>query len=114
MLKKKIAIEVKPLIKKLGKGFELHVVAMKPKNSNASWRAIIADYNEIKEGNLVAIFDKPLKRSEFTADIQGHEIQLNDNGIQATYREWQTKVEDTFKVKIPWQPTGREMFRLDL
>lgn len=114
MADKKITVTVKPLIKKLGKGFELHVVAMKPKNSNISWRAIIADYNEIKDGNLVAIFDKPLKRSDFTADIQGHEIQLNDNGVQATYRDWKAKVEDTFDIKIPWQPTGRAMFRLDL
>ena len=114
MAEKKVTVEVKPLVKKLGKGYEMHVVAVKPKKGNSSWRAIIADYNEIKEGNLVAIFDKPLKRSDFTADVQGHEIQLNDNGVQATYLKWRTAVEKLIEVKIPWRPTGREMFRLNI
>ncbi len=114
MPEKKVSAEARPMIKKLGKGYELHVVAVNPKKGNSSWRAIIADYNEIKEGNLVAIFDKPLKRSEFTADAQGHEIQLNDNGVQATYQDWRAAVEKLIEVKIPWQPMGREMFRLNI
>lgn len=110
MAEKKISVAVKPTIKKLGKGYELCVIAMKPKGNNVDWVATVKD----KDGHSVATFNKPLGRDMYTSVIQGVTLPINDNGVQATYQEWKAEVEDTFKIKIPWQPTGRKMFRLDL
>lgn len=112
MVMKNISVKAKPLIKKLSKGYELKLIEMKPKNGNISWRVIVVDYNKLKDGDLVALFDKPLKRCDFDAVVQGNEIRLNNNGVQATYLEWRTAVEKLIGVKITWQPMGREMFRL--
>lgn len=117
MPEKKISVEVKPLIKKLGKGYELNVVAMKPKGGNISWIAIIKD----KDGESVAAFAKPLERSKYLVSIgiikgnfEGTTFPINDNGVQATYQDWKAATEKLLEVKIPWRPTGRAMFRLNI
>lgn len=110
MADKKVSVEVKPLVKKLGKGFELHVLALKPKNGNVSWIATVKS----KEEESIAVFNKPLERSEYLASIQGKEFPLNDNGVQATYKGWRVAVEKLIEAKITWRPTGREMFRLNM
>lgn len=105
-----VMVKTKPLIKKLGKGYELHVIAMKPKNGNISWIAIVQD----KDGESLAAFNKPLERSKYLASIQDTLFSINDNGVQTTYLDWRTAVEKLIEVKISWQPTGREMFRLNI
>ena len=110
MAEKKVTVEVKPLTKKLGKGYELHVIAMKPKGGNVDWIATIKD----KDGDSVACFNKPLGRDMYASVIQGTALPINDNGVQATYLDWRTAVEKLIEVKIPWRPTGREMFRLNI
>lgn len=110
MPEKKVSVEVKPLIKKLGKGYELYVTAMKPKNGNISWMVTVQD----KDDKDVATFNKPLERSKYEVSIQGKSFPINDNGVQATYKEWRMTVEKLIEVKIPWQPLGREMFRLSI
>lgn len=107
--KVKVKVEVKPLVKRLGKGFELHVLALKPKNGNVSWIATVKD----KDGDIAA-FNKPLERSKYLASIQGKEFPINDNGVQATYKDWRRAVERLIESKIAWRPTGREMFRLNM
>lgn len=113
MANKKETVEVKPLVKKLGKGFELHVIAMKPKDGNVAWAARVAlavGKDNCKED--IAVFNKPLERSEYLVSIQGKEFSINDNGVQATYQDWRAAVEKLIEVKITWRPTGREMLRL--
>lgn len=109
MAENKVKVEVKSLIKKLGKGFELHILAMKPKNGNVSWVATVKS----KDGDI-ATFVKPLDRSKYSVTIQDKEFPINDNGVQATYQDWRVAVEKLTEVKIDWRPTGREMFRLNI
>ena len=110
MAEKTTSVKINPLTKKLGKGYELQVIAMKPKGGNVDWIATIKD----KNGDGVACFIKPLGRDFYTSFIQDTAFPINDNGVQATYLEWRAAVEKLIEVKIPWQPTGREMFRLNI
>lgn len=113
--KVKVKVEVKPLVKRLGKGFELHVLALKPKNGNVAWVARVAQAmgkDKCKED--IAAFNKPLERSKYLVSIQGRAFPINDNGVQATYQDWRRAVERLIESKITWRPTGRGMFRLNM
>jgi hypothetical protein len=110
MSEKKISVGIKPMSKKLGKGYELQIVATKPKHGNISWIATVKN----KDGETIAAFNKPLERNKYLTSIQNKVFPINDNGVQATYKNWRTEVEKLIEVKISWQPTGREMFKLNI